>query len=126
MIAFAAAALLAAGAGRAVAAGQPWVWSLYENRASVTLAHEVPDTNALGAVLECAPGSGRVKVTVYPDGATRPQDKLTAQLAVSDPAFKSFLTTGRLNVKHDEASASIVLPAADKPKLDRFSKLCGA
>lgn len=105
-------------------APQLWVWSLYENKASVTLAHEVPDTSVLGAVLECAPGSGRIKVTVYPDNA-RPQDRLTAQIASADKPFQTFLGTGHLLLKSDAASAEVVLPPADKPKLDRFAKLCG-
>ena len=91
---------------------------------SVTLVHEVPDTDMLGAVLECARGSGKIKVTVYAD-PRKPQDRLTALLPAADKPFQGFLASGRLALKAETGSAEVVLPPADKPKLDRFAKLCG-
>ncbi len=102
-----------------------WTWTLYPGPKSVSLAHEVPDTNALGEVLQCQAGSGQVTVEFYPAGATRPQDKLTAPLAVRDAAFQAFVKTGRLAVKTGERSAEITVPDKDRPKLDRFAQLCG-
>lgn len=46
-------------------AGDGWVWSYYDGDGSVVLAREIPDTTRLSAVLDCEPGSGLVRLTLY-------------------------------------------------------------
>ena len=47
-----------------------FTWTLYEGEGPLVLAHEVPDTPQLEAVLECVPGSGVARLDLYgEDGA---------------------------------------------------------
>jgi hypothetical protein len=121
-----AALLLAAGTG----AGQPapqgqWTWSLYEHDKSVTLANEIPDTDSIGAVFECDKGSGQARLSVYPDGARRPEDRFTVPVGIRDALFADFLKTGRMVVRSEERIATILLSPDHRRDLQRFAALCG-
>lgn len=113
-------ALLAASAGPA----DTWVWTLYESKTSTTLAHEVPDTDRLAEVLACPRGGGAVKVTVYPGDAAG--ETLEQSISPADPAFQTFIKTGRFSVGTGDRPATILLGAKDMSRLARFGKLCGA
>jgi hypothetical protein len=96
----------------------PWTWSVYESASTVTLAHEAPDTNMLGPVLECARGSGQVKVTVNVGAGP---DRFSAILPARDPAFQGFVATGKMTVSDPTRAAIVTAPI----KVARFAKLCG-
>lgn len=140
--------ILLLGVVLSLAAAQPaeaarWVWSLYDSEDSVALALEVPDTDRLRAVLECEPRSGVARVTVY-GPAERPEyvtlaageasaaserveaDGLAATLRLDHPVFRAFAAGGRLTVSAGDSRAEVVVPAADRPKLNRFGALCGS
>lgn len=133
---------LALGAAQPAEAAR-WVWSLYDGEGSVALAHEVPDTDQLRAVLECAPRSGVARVTVF-GAAERPAfvtlasgsasaaserveaDGLAAALRLDHPVFQAFVASGRLTVSAGESSTVVAVPAADRAKLARFQALCAS
>ena len=107
------------------AQAQPlWTWTLYEDPGSLALANEVPDSEHLAAVLECKPGSGSAKVSVFPKGdgvAPVVQDFRTV-----DPAFAEFVKTGKLSFRTDAGAGDIDMKSEHRPKLERFARLCGA
>jgi hypothetical protein len=115
--------LLAPGAGQP--SSGPWTWSLYEHAGAVTLANEIPDTDSIGAVFECAKGSGAAKVSVYPDGARRPEDRFTVSTPVRSPEFTAFLSTGRMVVRSGDKVATITLGAPYQEALRKFTAACG-
>jgi hypothetical protein len=125
LVAAIAAALLAGAQAGDKAPAAPWTWSVYDRGDTVTLANEVPDTDALGAVFECVKGSGQAKVSVYPDGAVRPEDRFTVPLATRDPVFEEFRRTGRLVVRSEDRAATISVSPAHRGDLERFTRLCG-
>lgn len=132
------AALLAL-AAQAAPAGA-WTWSLYDDDAEVALALEIPDTDRLDAVFQCAPGSGKVKLTLYKlsgegetaefasDGAkttvplSERKDQLVASLPASDPVFMNLVRTGKMTVQ-SAAGAVTVTPPPDK--LQQLAQRCG-
>ena len=131
--------ILLLGVVLSLAAAQPaeaarWVWSLYDSEDSVALALEVPDTDRLRAVLECEPRSGVARVTVYGPAAGEASaaserveaDGLAATLRLDHPVFRAFAAGGRLTVSAGDSRAEVVVPAADRPKLNRFGALCGS
>lgn len=122
------------------APAEGWTWSLYDNRTEVALALEIPDTNRLDTVFQCAPGSGQVKVTLYKltgegetaelssEGAktTAPlgerKDQLTTRLAVGDPVFVSLVRSGKLTVQAAGGTATVTAPT---DQLRRLARRCG-
>lgn len=137
MIAFA--VLLALAAQPAPAGG--WTWSLYDNPNQVALALEVPDTDQLEAVFQCAPRSGQVKLTLYKltgEGGTAEltsetatttvpmaerKDLLVVTLPTADPVFLSLVRSGKLSVK-SAAGTALVTPPTDK--LQQLARRCGS
>jgi hypothetical protein len=129
----------------AVAALQTgWTWTLYDEDSPVVLAHEVPDSPQLKAVLECIPGSGVARVDLYgPDPvagmatlvsgtasatteseATGEQRSIT--LRTDHPVFGQFVVTGALDVAVAGRHQAVAVPASHRAKLVRFAELCGA
>ena len=102
-----------------------WTWTLYENRASLALANEIPDSSSLAAVLECVPGSGDAKVSVFPSEG-RSREPVVEQFKTSDAAFVEFVRTGRLSFRNEGGSGEIFMGPEHRTKLVRFSRLCGA
>jgi hypothetical protein len=102
-----------------------WTWTLYEGRASLALANEVPDTSHLAAVIECTPGSGQAKVSVFPAGGSR-TTPVVARYRTTDAAFVAFVRSGKLSLKTDAGTGEIAMDAVHRAKLWRFSRLCGA
>ena len=114
--------LLCAGSVQA----QPlWTWTLYEDPDALALANEVPDTSQLAAVLECKPGSGSAKVSVFPKGATS-QRPVLRQFPTTDAAFVEFVKTGKLSFTAEGGSGEIAMDTEHRAKLERFARLCGA
>lgn len=122
--------------------GQPgdrWVWALYDNDNAVVLAREVTDTPQLSTVLECEPGSGVARLTVYGPQA-RPEfvtlsagdvsadtervqsDGLAVQLRLDHPLFAAFGRGETLTVSAGEESVSAPAPAS--AILNRFRTAC--
>ncbi len=102
-----------------------WTWTLYEDRTSLALANEIPDTQNLAAVLECTPGSGQAKVSVFPPGGSR-TTPVVAEYRTTDAAFVAFVQSGKLSLKTEAGTGEIAMDAAHRAKLWRFSRLCGA
>lgn len=120
-----------------------WTWTLYEGDGPLVLAHEVPDTPQLKAVMECEPGSGVARVDLYEAGATAgvatmSSGDATAQtesVIVSDhsriairsdhPVFGQFVLTGDLSVAMAGEAQVVVVQPAHLAKLRRFAELCG-
>lgn len=116
---------LALGLFATAAAAQPlWTWTLYEDPEALALANEVPDTEQLSAVLECRPGSGLAKVSVFPkgDGAA----PVSSEFRTRDPAFVEFVKSGKLNFRSESGAGDIDMKSEHRPKLERFARLCGA
>lgn len=121
-----------------------WTWTLYEGEGPLVLANEVPDTPQLKTTLECEPGSGVARVSLYDSGigagfanvsagdasATAETDAARAGRAVvairtDHPVFSRFVADGALTVTVGEAKASVEVQASHLPKLRRFAELCG-
>ncbi|KPF76493.1 hypothetical protein IP78_13260 [Brevundimonas sp. AAP58] len=120
-----------------------WTWTLYEGEGPLVLAHEVPDTPRLRAVLECEPGAGVARLNLYGGGAsggiaTVVSGGTTAQtesVGVADhrslamradhPVFGQFVLTGQLAVTVAGRSQEVIVEAAHLAKLRRFAELCG-
>lgn len=111
-------------ASTAVLAQAGWTWTLYEGRTSLALANEIPDTDSLAAVLECTPGSGQAKVSIFPSG--KRTSPVVGQYKTTDAAFVAFVASGKLSLKTEAGSGEIAMDAPHLPKLARFSQLCGA
>jgi hypothetical protein len=128
----------------ALLAMQPgWTWTLYEGEGPLVLAHEIPDTPQLRAVLECEPGAGVARLDLYGGGAsggiaTVASGDATAQtesVGVADhrslamradhPVFGQFVLTGQLAVTVAGRSQAVEVEAAHLAKLRRFAELCG-
>lgn len=121
--------------------GEGWVWTYYDNDGSAVLAREVPDTERLSAVLECAPNSGVARLTIYgPDGrpafvnlsagevsadAERVEaDGLAVRLRLDHPLMQAFGRGERLTVSVGEETATV--PAPEAEAFGRFRSACGA
>lgn len=102
-----------------------WTWTLYEDRTSLALANEIPDSTSLAAVLECVPGSGNAKVSIFP-AEGRSRTPVVSQFSTSDAQFVAFVQTGRLSIKTEAGSGQIFMGPDHRSKLARFSRLCGA
>jgi len=102
-----------------------WTWTLYEDRASLALANEIPDSTSLAAVLECVPGSGDAKVSVFPSEG-RSRTPVVQLYKTSDAQFLEFVRTGRLSFSNEGGSGQIFMGPEHRDKLLRFSRLCGA
>lgn len=111
-------------ASTAVSAQAGWTWTLYEGRTSLALANEIPDTDSLAAVLECTPGSGQARVSIFPSG--KRTSPVVGQYKTTDAAFVAFVASGKLSLKTEAGSGEIAMDAPHLPKLARFSQLCGA
>jgi hypothetical protein len=128
----------------ALLALQPgWTWTLYVGDGPLVLAHEIPDTPQLRAVLECEPGAGVARLDLYGGGAvggiaTVASGGTTAQtesVGVADhrslamradhPVFGQFVLTGQLAVTVAGRSQGVTVEAAHLAKLRRFAELCG-
>lgn len=120
--------------------GEGWVWTFYDNDGSAVLAREVPDTERLSAVLECTPGSGVARLTVYgPQGrpgfvnvaagevsadAERVEaDGLAVRLRLDHPVMQAFGRGETLTVSAGEETASA--PAPDAGAFGQFRIACG-
>jgi hypothetical protein len=124
LIAPLAAALSLASMGVPALAQPGWTWTLYENPDSLALANEIPDTDSLAAVLECTPGSGEAKVSIFP--SAQRAHPVVGQYKTTDAAFRTFVSTGKLSLKTDAGQGEIAMDAPHRPKLERFAQLCGA
>jgi hypothetical protein len=101
-------------------------------RRSVVLANEIPDTPQLKATLECAPGSGVAKVSVYGGGARRRDrhrhlrdgtgsgpdrgaggrdGKLTVAVRTDHPVFGQFISSGDLSIAVGDQRQSVDVEA---------------
>lgn len=119
-----------------------WTWTLYEGASPVVLAHEIPDTPRLRAVLECAPGSGVARVDLFgpnsgpgmatmvsgPASATG-QSEATARhrsiaLRTDHPVFSQFVVSGALDVAVAGQHQLLAVEPGHLAKLRRFAELC--
>lgn len=133
-----------------VGAASPWTWALYERPEAVSFAQEVPDTDRLGAVFECAPKSGRATLTLYE--ATAPAPSGTARLRAglfpgsapfetgeslgkpwvrvsapaAHPVLRQFWRGGRLTVTLGDTTRTLLVPPERRADLLRFAGLCAA
>ena len=132
----------------AMAALQPsaWTWTLYEGDGPVVLAEEIPDTPRLRNTLECEPGSGVARVTLYRQDARGGFVTLVAQDATTQseaetvsggatpgvmapvrldhPVFAAFRARGSITMRGAGGSWTLDMPLAELPKLRRFAELC--
>jgi len=139
--------LIAALAGMMMQAAAPatgWTWTLYEGEGPLVLANEVPDTPDLRSTLECQPGSGVARVSLYgaslgsgvarassgersatteADGSRR--DKTSMSLRTDHPVFTQFIANGALAVSVADRSQTLTIERPHLPKLRRFAELCG-
>lgn len=120
-----------------------WTWTLYADEAPVVLANEVPDTANLRFTVECEPGSGVARVTLYGGATGTGMARVTAgeasavaeaeteragglklALRADHPVFAAFAADGRLSVAVAEQRRSVEVPRAHLAKLRRFTELC--
>lgn len=101
-----------------------WTWTLYEAPGSLALANEIPDTDSLAAVVECRPGSGLAKVSIFP--GARSDKPVTAEYRTVEPAFAAFVKSGKLSLQVEGGTGAIAMDAEHRQKLERFAMLCGA
>lgn len=119
-----------------------WTWTLYEDASPVVLAHELPDTPQLRAVLECTPGSGVARVDLFgpntgsgmativsgPATATGQSDATarlrSIALRTDHPVFSRFVVTGDLDVAVAGHHQVLGVEPGHLAKLRRFAELC--
>ena len=135
---------LTALAAAALLQGPAWTWTLYEGDGPLVLANEIVDTPELKATLECTPGSGVTRVSVYGGDLTAGfatvsagEAEATAQtevgrggkislaLRTDHPAFTSFVAGGDLEIVVSAHSQSVAVQPDHLAKLRRFAQLCG-
>lgn len=126
------------------AAEPPWTWTLYEEGGAMVLANEVPDTPQLRATLECEPGSGAARLSLYGgspaagfgaassgEASTAVQagvsrtGALTAMLRTDHPVFASFAASGELTLAVGDQRRRVWVEAPHLPKLRSFAARCG-
>lgn len=139
--------LIAALLGAAIQNGSAanlWTWALYEDDGPLVLANEIPDTPQLRSTLECEPGSGVARVSIFgspmgagfirvtagaatatteTDGARR--DKTQVTLRTDHPVFTQFVASGALSLVMADQSRAITVERSHRAKLRRFAGLCG-
>ncbi|HYC99396.1 hypothetical protein [Brevundimonas sp.] len=119
-----------------------WTWTLYDDDARVALANEVPDTPNLRFTLECDPGSGVARVTLYGTTVEPGMARVTAgdasavtestsersglklALRTEHPVFAAFAADGRLSIAVGEQRRAVEVPRPHLAKLRRFTELC--
>ncbi len=120
-----------------------WTWTLYADAAPVVLANEVPDTVNLRFTLECDPGAGVARVTLYGGAGASGMARVTAgdasavaeaeagrmggiklALRADHPVFAAFAADGRMTVAVGEARRAVEVPRPHLAKLRRFAELC--
>jgi hypothetical protein len=135
--------LLLSALGLMLQAQPAWTWTLYEGEGPVVLAEEVPDTPQLRTTLECEPGSGVVRLSLYGPGAEpgfaalRSGDaSATGEASVRDgalqtalradhPVFAGLIGTGVLLVNQGGRERVVQVADAHRAKLRRFAERCG-
>jgi len=118
-----------------------WTWALYEDQ-PVVLAEEITDTARLRTTLECAPGSGVARLSLYDVEPAQGFMRLTAgdstatgevvaragavsaAAPVNHPAFARFVADGRMSVALGGQTRSVEVPRPHLAKLRRFAELC--
>jgi len=120
-----------------------WTWTLYEGDGPLVLANEIVDTPQLRTTLECAPGSGVARLSLYDSdlaagfatlaaGAatattqaeTGRGGRISIALRTDHPAFTGFVVGGALTVTVGEATETVEVPAPHLARLQRFAQLC--
>lgn len=126
-----------------------WTWSLYGvgEGGTVVLANEIPDTPDLRATLECDPGSGAARVSVFgAEGAAsgyvsirsgaatatsqgeagRDGDaaRLTASLRLEHPVFTAFMTSGELTLNQGGQDWTVRIGRRHRGLLTDFAVAC--
>lgn len=119
-----------------------WTWTLYEGEGPLVLAHEIPDTPQLKSTMECQPGSGVARVSLYgaplqPGFATLTAGRASAMAQAMDetdhqsvalrtdhPVFSQFVVTGALDVEVGGVHRPVEVSSAHRAKLRRFAELC--
>jgi hypothetical protein len=122
----------------------PWTWTLYDGDGALVLANEVPDTPQLRATLECEPGSGAARLSLYGGtpaagfgaaasgeasaaveaGVSR-TGALQAMLRTDHPVFAAFAATGELTLTVGDQRRRVQVEAAHLAKLRSFVARCG-
>ena len=125
-------------------AGSPggWTWTLYEGEGPLVFANEIPDTPQLKATLECAPGSGVARVSVYGGGlgtgfatltsgdstattqAEASADKATVPVRADHPLFSQMMATGSLKIAVGEVDQVVEVQPPFRTALRHFGALC--
>lgn len=138
----------------AVAASQSadttgWTWSLYgaDEGGTVVLANEIPDTPELRATLECEPGSGAVRVSVFGAEDARPDYvsvrsgaasaasqgetaregggvRFTAAVRLEHPVFTAFSGTGEMTLAQEDRRWPIRVGRRHLALLSEFAAAC--
>ena len=130
--------------GQGPAASSAWTWTLYADASPVVFANEIPDTPQLKATLECAAGSGLVRVSMYGSAlaqgfatvasgeasatvqaADGPDGAIVAPLRADHPVFSRFAASGMMSVVIGDARQTVEVQPAHLAALRRFADLCG-
>jgi hypothetical protein len=121
-----------------------WAWTLYEGSGPVVLANEKPDSPDLRSTLECDPGSGVARISVYAspldagfatvaagdasaavEASKSADGAVVAPLRTDHPVFGRFAASGTLSITVGQNHQTLEVPASDLAKLRRFADLCG-
>ena len=124
--------------------GPAWTWTLYEGDGPLVLANEIVDTPNLKATLECTPGSGVARVSVYEGDLTAGfatvtagsaeataqtevgrDGKISLALRTDHPAFLGFVADGDLAISVGDHGQTVEVQPDHLAKLRRFAQLCG-
>lgn len=135
--------VIAALAAQSPPAERSWTWTLYADAEPVVLAHEIPDSASLRTTLECDPGSGVARLTLYGGTTisgmvrvisgdasavteTAPARAGATRLAlrIDHPAFAAFTADGRMVVASGDQRRPVDIPSVHLAKLRRFAELC--
>jgi hypothetical protein len=129
-------------AGQNAPPDSAWTWALYADEAPIVLANEIPDSPNLRFTLECEPGSGLARATLYGGDPIAGMARLSAgeasavaqaetgrgslkvALPANHPVFSAFAADGRLAVAVGEHRRTVEVPRPHLAKLRRFAELC--
>ncbi|WAC59196.1 hypothetical protein [Brevundimonas sp. SL130] len=129
-------------------AASAWTWTLYEGEGPMVLANELPDTPALKATLQCAPGSGVVDLALYDGGGRRLQvqpgfarltsgevtttsevragrgGRVETTVRTDHPLFAAFVRSGDMALMTGDQTLAVKVDRPHLAKLRRFADRC--
>lgn len=120
-----------------------WTWTLYDGDGRLALAEENSSATRLRTTLECDPGSGVTRLTLFDFGAPSGYARFSAggaggaaeaaasadgalslTLRIDHPAFVAFLSGGRLDIVAGDRERRVETGRPHLSRLRSFAEQC--